>query len=416
MLAIALLVTVPAIAARTFLDIHQPAVAALIFGTGIIGAALLLAWGAEAAQTMISAGLAIAAVALLTILPEYAVDMAFAWKAGADPGVAAYLQGGPEPAAFALPAANLTGANRLLSGFGWPLVILLYWIRSRKSVQLTPAVTPEIFVLGLAALYSTWMFVRSEIALYDAAVLLVLFATYLWLVSRTSDHEEEELLGPPAEIAKLRPRLRKAVIGALFVFAGIAVVMFAEPFADGLVETGHSFAIDQFILVQWVAPLASEAPEILVAVIFTLRGKPVLGIAALISAAVNQWSLLVASLPIVFSLSVGHALPLPLDARQQAEVFLTMAQIVFAVILISKLRIGALGAAALIGLFSLNLLFHSTHDRYVMGVVFLVMAAATLVFAPVHIRSLRNRSVEFVQLVRERAGAGPRPPQTAPEK
>jgi len=414
LLIAALLVTVPAICIRTFVDIHQPAVASSIFGVGILGAALLLAWGAEAAQTMISAGLAIAAVALLTILPEYAVDMAFAWKAGADPGVSSYLEGGPAPAAFALPAANLTGANRLLSGFGWPLVILLYWLRSRKSVQLTPALTPEIFVLGLAALYSTWMFVRSEIALHDAAVLLALFATYLWLVSRTGGHEDEELPGPPAEIVKLRPMLRKAVIGALFVFAGVAVVMFAGPFAEGLVETGHSFAIDEFILVQWVAPLASEAPEMLVAVIFTMRGKPVLGIAALISAAVNQWSLLVASLPVVFSISVGHALALPLDHRQQAEVFLTMAQIVFAVILISKLRIGALGALALIGLFGLNLFFNTTHERYAMGILFLAMAAGMLIFAPVHISSLRSRTVEFVDLVRERAGMGHR--HSAPEK
>lgn len=408
--------TVPAIGARTFVDIPQPAVAALIFGLGIVGAAFLLAWGAEAAQTMISAGLAIAAVALLTILPEYAVDMTFAWKAGADPGVAAYLKGGPEPAAFALPAANLTGANRLLSGLGWPLVIILYWLRSRKSVQLTPAVTPEIFLLGVAALYSTWMFVRSEIALYDAIVLIALFVTYLWLVSRTGDHEEEELLGPPAEIVKLRPRLRKTVIGALFVFAGIGVVLFAEPFAEGLVETGHSFAIDEFILVQWVAPLASEAPEILVAVIFTLRGKPVFGIAALISAAVNQWSLLVASLPIVFSLSAGRAIALPLDPRQQAEVFLTMAQIVFAVILISKLRIGALGAATLIGLFGLNLFFHMTRDRYIEGIAFLALSAGMLIFAPIHLRSIGFRIVEFGDLVRERAGLNPRPPLTAPEK
>jgi len=116
-------------------------------------------------------------------------------------------------------------------------------------------------VLGLAAIYSAWMFWRSEIALYDAFVLITLFIVYLWLVSRTGDGEEEELLGPPAEIVKLSRGLRKAVIGGLFVFAGVVVVACAEPFADGLVHTGGQFNIDEFILVQWVAPLASEAPE-----------------------------------------------------------------------------------------------------------------------------------------------------------
>jgi cation:H+ antiporter len=403
-----LLVTIPAIAARTLFDFEQPALASLIFGIGIVGAAFLLAWAAEAAQTMISAGLAIAAVALLTILPEYAVDMTFAWKAGADPGLEAYLQGGPEPTAFALPAANLTGANRLLSGLGWPVVILLYWLRSRRPVQLTPAVTPEIVVLGLAALYSVWMFWRSEIALHDAAVLFILFVIYLWLVSRTGENEQEELLGPPAEIVKLRSGLRKAVIGGLFVFAGIVVVACAEPFADGLVHTGDKFGIDEFILVQWIAPLASEAPEMLVAIIFTLRGKPVFGMAALISAAVNQWSLLVASLPVVFSLSAGHALALPLDDRQQAEVFLTMAQIVFAVILIAKLRIGWMGASALLILFVLNLFLNTTRDRYLMGVAFLVLTALTLIIDREHLRALRDRVAGFAEMVRERAGiAGP---------
>lgn len=375
-----------------------------MFGIGIVGAAFLLAWAAEAAQTLISAGLAIAAVALLTILPEYAVDMTFAWKAGADPGLAAYMAGGPEPEAFALPAANLTGANRLLSGLGWPVVVLLFWLRSRRPVQLTPAVTPEVSVLGLAALYSAWMFWRSEIALYDAVVLILLFGLYLWLISRTGDGEAEELLGPPAEIVKLSRRARRAVIAVLFLFAGVVVVACAEPFADGLVHTGERFGIDEFILVQWLAPLASEAPEMLVAVIFTLRGKPVFGMAALISAAVNQWSLLVASLPIVFSLSAGHALALPLDDRQQAEVFLTMAQIIFAVILIAKLRIGFLGAGVLIGLFLLNLFLHTTRDRYYMGFAFLAISAITLVVDREHARALRDRASGFAEMVRERTG------------
>ena len=39
----------------------------------------------------------------------------------------------------------------------------------------------------------------------------------------------------------------------------------AAPFADGLVDIGKHHGIDQFLLVQWVAPLASESPEFVVA-------------------------------------------------------------------------------------------------------------------------------------------------------
>ena len=48
----------------------------------------------------------------------------------------------------------------------------------------------------------------------------------------------------------------------------------AEPFAEGLVQTGETLGIDEFLLVQWLAPLASEAPEFLVAALLTLAARP----------------------------------------------------------------------------------------------------------------------------------------------
>ena len=46
----------------------------MIFGVEILGAAFLLSWGAEVAQMDISRGLALAILARIAILPEYAVD------------------------------------------------------------------------------------------------------------------------------------------------------------------------------------------------------------------------------------------------------------------------------------------------------------------------------------------------------
>ena len=43
--------------------------------------------------------------------------MAFAWKAGQDPEFAPYA------------VANMTGANRLLIGLGWPAVVFIFWFR-----------------------------------------------------------------------------------------------------------------------------------------------------------------------------------------------------------------------------------------------------------------------------------------------
>src|SRR3954452_16598639 len=103
----------------------EPLTGAITFGLAVVGAAFMLAWGAEAIQVDISAGLALALLALVAVLPEYAVDFVFTWKAGKN------------PAEFAPDAlANMPGGNQPLIGVGWSLVVLVaaYRIgRARKG-------------------------------------------------------------------------------------------------------------------------------------------------------------------------------------------------------------------------------------------------------------------------------------------
>ena len=111
------------------MELSHP-VAALLFGLAIVGAAFLLSWAAEVAQLDISAGLAIAVLAFIAVLPEYAVDLVFAFKAGhavAAYGAACRPPGrlGESPCSLAL--ANMTGANRLLIGIGWSMVVFMAW-------------------------------------------------------------------------------------------------------------------------------------------------------------------------------------------------------------------------------------------------------------------------------------------------
>src|ERR687895_2927882 len=116
---------------------------ALSSGVAIFGAAFMLSWAAELAQKDIPQALAIALLALIAVLPEYAVDMYFAWQAGKDPTYTAFAM------------ANMTGANRLLIGVGWAAVVLTYWLKSgKKAVELESSHKIEIFYLGLATLYS----------------------------------------------------------------------------------------------------------------------------------------------------------------------------------------------------------------------------------------------------------------------
>ena len=125
----------------------------------------------------------------------------------------------------------------------------------------------------------------------------------------------------------------------LFAFAGLTIGISAEAFAEGLVHTGQRLGIDEFLLVQWLAPLASEAPEFLVAALLAVRGKAGAALALLLSAKVNQWTLLVGSLPLAYSVGAGQLGALPLDQRQVGEVLLTAAQSLFGVAVLASLSL-----------------------------------------------------------------------------
>src|SRR5689334_16012126 len=135
---------------------------ALSSGVAIFGAAFLLSWAAELSQKDIPQALAIALLALIAVLPEYAVDMYFAWMAGKDPKYTAFA------------TANMTGANRLLIGVGWAAVVFTYWLKTGKTaVRLEPGHKIEIFYLALATLYSFLIPIKGQLDLVDATAMII---------------------------------------------------------------------------------------------------------------------------------------------------------------------------------------------------------------------------------------------------
>jgi cation:H+ antiporter len=340
---------------------------ASLFGVAILGAAFLLTWAAEVAEMDIAQGLALAFLALVAVLPEYAVDLYFAWEAAKDPAYAAYA------------TANMTGANRLLIGIAWPIIVGLFWFKTRNTeLELPESRSVELVFLTLATLYSFVIPLKGTISLLDCLVLVGLFVGYVYRISQAEHKEPEELLGPAELLGSFRPTARRLWVGGLFVFSAGAILASAEPFAEALIHTGKSFGIDEFLLVQWLAPLASEAPEIVIACILTLRGNAQAGMGAMVSSKVNQWTLLVGTLPLVYSFSLGHAGALHLDARQIEEILLTSAQSLFAVAVLANMRLSLLECAALFFPFVLTLVFPDTHIRYGFSVFYLVLAAIVL--------------------------------------
>ena len=410
-LVLAVLVALPGswLGAATYLGLPHPELpaplAALVYGTAIVGAAFVLSWAAEAAQVDISAGLALAVLALLAVLPEYAVDFVFSVRAGqvfADAGSCVPNPEGENPCTLAL--ANMTGANRVLVGVGWPLVVLVSAIAVRRAttrggrgagregdvpaadrVEMPRVMSAEIVFLGLATLYSLHLPLRSSLTLLDAAVLVSIFVWYAMRLAG-APAEEPDLIGTSKWVGELAPTPRRGVYIGMFAVAALVILACAEHFAESLVATGAELGIDQFLLVQWVAPVASEAPELIVACLYAARLHAADALGALLSSKVNQWTLLVGTIPIVFAVASGSLSGLPLDAQQRRELLLTAAQSLFAVSLLITLALSARAALALFVLFATqflaSVLLPAEVDRTIvlaLSVLYLLLAAGLLV-------------------------------------
>src|SRR5271165_2667252 len=170
---------VPALAVR-FTGLHpNPVVSLLVYGAAVVAASFVLAWAAEAAQIDVSGGLAIAVLALIAVLPEYAVDLYYAYTAGHAQEYTQYA------------AANMTGSNRLLMGLGWPLVVLVGFAATRKlgdrrfsALPLEPSNRVELGFLLVAGVIAFVVPASGQIHVVLGAALLAWFGFYLYKLTR----------------------------------------------------------------------------------------------------------------------------------------------------------------------------------------------------------------------------------------
>ena len=173
--------------------------------------------------------------------------------------------------------------------------------------------------------------------------------------------------------------MRRIFTVLFFVYSGFTIFIAAEPFAEGLLATGRTFGVEEFILVQWLAPLASESPEFIVAILFALKLQPGISMGALLSSKVNQWTLLIGMLPVVFMVSAGGLTPMEMDQRQVEEMFLTAAQSLFAVAILANLSFSLFEAAVIFVLFSTQLFFPDPLFRFYYSFLYIFLAVALMV-------------------------------------
>jgi cation:H+ antiporter len=359
---------------------HPGTVTTVFFsGLAILGASFLLAWGAETAEKDVPRSFAIAVLAVIAVAPEYAVDALYAWNAGAG-GATAQACAGFTPAEIEAQAsgiaeachdanlaiANMTGANRILIGIGWAgIAVFTVW---RAAVTRDPAVldregwladtvtldddiATEITFLFLATAWAFLVPLGGGIGAFDTLFLVGLYMAYIGLVLRSDIEASEHTVGVPKYLQGWPRPWRPLAVLVLFAYSGAMIFIAVEPFAHGLEVIGVQNGIPEFFMIQWVAPLASESPELIVVTVLVLKARSTAGFNALISSKLNQWTLLIGTIAVVYSLGLGAYGTLPFDARQGAEIWITAGQSYFALAILCNFQISIREALALFALF-----------------------------------------------------------------
>jgi cation:H+ antiporter len=204
---------------------------AIGLGVGVLGASFMLAWAADAGEAVFSGGLVLAAVALVGVLPEFIIEVHFAFVQQAE-----------------LVTANLTGATRLLltCAVALPLLVSLHGRRSGRDdepIQLADPRRLELGILLVSAVFAVQVVSRGALTVIDGILLLGLYVLYARRVQGTP-YEEPAVVGVAAGLMSLPPRFRRPAIAALLFAAAGVVVTIANPFTHALLDTGTSLGMD----------------------------------------------------------------------------------------------------------------------------------------------------------------------------
>ena len=313
----------------------------------IVLAAMLITWAAECGQFFISQGLALAVLAWVQTLPEFAVEAVIAFTASKD------------PAKVHLITANFTGSLRLFVGLGWPMVYFVALFSGNRrdgakyfwTIKLDDEHAIAILALLPALLYFMVIYFKGTLNIFDGVVLGAVYFSYLYFLSKFPPHDKEEIedLGRiPKYVMKFKYPANIIWISGLFV-AGAAIIYFSvHPFFNSMLAIALSIGVSQFIFIQWVAPFLSEFPEKLSAFYWARRvNKAPMALVNFVSSSINQWTILIAMIPFIYSFGLGKIAPVIFDGHQRAEILLTILQSYLGFLFLASMEFSLLEAVAL---------------------------------------------------------------------
>ncbi len=374
----------------------------------VLLAAFVIAWAAETAQFLMSQGMALAILALLQTLPEFSVEAVLSWQAAHD------------HTRIPLVCANVTGSLRLLVGVGMPMVFFVQVFFKKKEeahlrwadIRLEPQQAVEVFFLLPPLLYFFWIWWKGTLTLVDGTVLLGIYGLYLLMLYRLppeDDDKDEELGYIPRKILSHGKAGRWVGVSLLFVVGGGMLFVAIEPFVRSMEALAVILTVPTAIFIQWVSPFLSEFPEKVSAFYWarTVKRAP-MGLMNIVSSNVNQWTLLVAMIPVVYALGKGWVfIPLVFDQTQRSEILLTIVQSLLSFFLLANMRFSWYEAIGLFVLFVVQFAFPSIRVQityaYIawifLEILFVLVGRETLpaldIFAGMYRKLVRGEPITF---------------------
>jgi len=354
----------------------------IIISSIIIFAAILIGYGAEILELVLPSGVAIAIVALLQICPEFFVEWATVKKAAFDPE---FLHNA---------MANLYGANKLLVGFGPPLVFFVYYFfspsKKNSYIRLHKIKSYSIFVMIFAVMYNTIIYLKNSLMWYDSIILTAIYFGSVYFIGRmeirynklktekgsAAEDDDDDDNGPKIEDSAVEKLLHKFVLAGEKVIAyrayiaafvllasgGALLVGFAEEFLECLLHAATAAGISTFIFIGYVAPFMSEFPEKTVAIGYAMKGHEDTAMINFLSSILAQLTLLTAMVPLAYSYYKGCLTGIVFDPMQSQELLLVIAMMLFSLMLFLDLKFTVRETVLALGLFIWQFIFPESRD------------------------------------------------------
>ena len=365
-----------------------------VFSAIAVASAAYLLWGASGPLwSRASRPAVLVVLTLAAVLPEYVVDIHFAWSGAGSTET--------EGAPYAL--SGVTGANSIVIGLAWPLLAIMTLRGGGNGVVLELGRRVSLWILLLASLYGFTIFLKGFLSLFDTAFLALLFGAYLWMAIKRSE--------PPRSVEAGASESGRGTAAQLVWLAAVvsATVVLASYFAVSLTESLQPYRQDRFEAAQWIVSLAAKGPLIMVIVVLGWRNRAGQVMSVLLTAQIAHLTVVPASVPVAFfvrGMVDGAAASLPLEGIQGSELLIAAAQTLFLVVMAARMAIPIRGAAMLLGMFALQATLGWLQSEGDSTAALDTMAAAYLALSVLVVARDRSRLAPLLAALPRRGRSG----------